>query len=142
MKLTTPTKILLAGVCLVVSTAGFLIKLPSTFRHVDKELHSLFYFLAAAFLNVLFANRKLLRHIMIFIVLYVFGMAIEYAQEYSNKLLHKRIHGHYDIEDIESNLKGLIAFSAVWIVYSLVVYIYGKLKPPHSKQATQQVRDY
>jgi len=136
MKLNNQVKVLLVCICLAVSVAGFLIKLPSSFRHVDKELHSLFYFLAAAFLNVLFANRKLVRHIFIFIFLYLFGMAIEYAQEYSNKFLHKRIHGRYDIEDIQSNLKGLVICSVVWIVYNMILFVYSKLKEQPSKEAS------
>lgn len=94
-----------------------MVKLPSAFRHYDKELHSLFYFLAAAFLNVLFAKKKFTRHILIFAFLYLLGMSIEYAQEYSNQFFRKRIHGRYDKEDILSNLKGLIAFSVVWVIY-------------------------
>lgn len=104
-----------------------MIKLPSVFRHFDKELHSLFYFLAAAFLNILFTNKKITIHLLIFGILYLFGMAIEYAQEYSNKFFHKRIHGRYDIEDIQSNLKGLIAFSLLWIIYVMLCYAYKKI---------------
>lgn len=59
-------------------------------------------------------------------MLYLFGVAIEYAQEYSNKLLHNRIHGRYDTEDIQSNLKGLIAFSMVWIIYVAFWFVYKK----------------
>jgi len=136
MKLNNQTKVLLVCICLAISVSGFLIKLPSTFRHIDKELHSLFYFSAAAFLNVLFANRKLVRHIIIFIILYLFGVAIEYAQENSNKFLHKKIHGRYDIEDIQSNLKGLIVFSVIWIVYNLILFIYSKLKVQPSEEAS------
>ncbi|HCL05199.1 MAG TPA: hypothetical protein DHW64_04200 [Chitinophagaceae bacterium] len=109
--------LLLAGLFLAGSIFGFMVKLPSAFRHYDKELHSLFYFLAAAFLNVLFAKKRFTRHILIFAFLYLLGMSIEYAQEYSNQFFRKRIHGRYDKEDVLSNLKGLIAFSVVWIVY-------------------------
>lgn len=94
-----------------------MVKLPSAFRHYDKELHSLFYFLAAAFLNVLFAKKRFTKHILIFAFLYLLGMSIEYAQEYSNQFFRKRIHGRYDKEDVLSNLKGLIAFSVVWVIY-------------------------
>ena len=107
----------LVAACFLLSIVGFMIKLPAGFRHFDKELHSIFYFFAAAFLNLLFANKKIARHILIFIALYLFGVSIEYAQEYSNKLFHARIHGRYDPEDIQSNLKGLIAFSICWIIY-------------------------
>lgn len=120
------TKILLVSACFAISIYGFMIKLPSAFRHFDKELHSLFYFLAAAFLNVLFAKKKITIHLLIFGVLYLFGVAIEYAQEYSNKLFHKRIHGRYDIEDIQSNLKGLVAFSILWIIYVALWYAFKK----------------
>ena len=114
---------LIVFACFAVAIVGFMIKLPSGFRHIDKELHAIFYFLAAAFLNIMFANTKLLRHVLIFIVLYLFGLVIEYAQEYSNKFFRTRIHGRFDPEDIESNLKGLIAFSAIWVLYAVVVQI-------------------
>lgn len=111
------TKIFLVGAFLGLSVLGFMIKLPSGFRHIDKELHALFYFLAAGFLNVLFANNKIHRHLLIFGILFVLGVTIEYAQEYSNTFLHKKIHGRYDKEDVQANLKGLIAFSIVWFIY-------------------------
>lgn len=111
------TKIFLVGTFLGLSILGFMIKLPSSFRHIDKELHALFYFLAAAFLNVLFADNKIHRHLLIFGILFVLGVTIEYAQEYSNKFFHKKIHGRYDKEDVQANLKGLIAFSIVWFIY-------------------------
>jgi hypothetical protein len=98
------TKIILVTVCFAVAIIGFMIKLPSSFRHFDKELHSLFYFIAAAFLNLLFANKKIAGHLFIFGSLYFFGVAIEYAQAYSNKLFHVRIHGRYDPEDVQANL--------------------------------------
>jgi hypothetical protein len=120
------TKISLVTVFLAASVIGFMIKLPSGFRHIDKELHAAFYFLAAAFLNVLFAGRKIGVHILIFIILFLFGIGVEYAQEYSNKLLHVRIHGHFDPEDVKSNLKGLIAFSFVWLVYVVLWFVYNK----------------
>lgn len=116
------TNLFLAFLFLAVSIIGFMVKLPSVFRHYDKELHSLFYFLAAAFLNVLFAKKRFTRHILIFAFLYLLGMSIEYAQEYSNQFFRKRIHGRYDKEDILSNLKGLIAFSVLWIVYVGVTF--------------------
>ncbi len=128
MKLSSWTKVLIVLFCFSVAIIGFMVKLPSSFRHHDKELHSLFYFLAAGFLNVLFAKRNILIHITIFISLYLFGMAIEYSQEYSNKVFNNRIHGRYDVEDVQANLKGLIIFSIVWAVFSAVTYLYKKLK--------------
>jgi len=120
------TKILLICACFALAILGFMIKLPSTFRHFDKELHSIFYFIAAAFLNLLFANKKIFRHVLIFGALYLFGISIEYAQVYSNKLLHSRIHGRYDIEDVQSNLKGLVAFSICWTIYVAFLFVYRK----------------
>jgi hypothetical protein len=139
MKLNNWVKAILVIICLGVSVAGFLIKLPSAFRHIDKEMHSLFYFLAAAFLNILFANKNIIRHAVIFIILYLFGMAIEYAQEYSNTFLHKKIHGRYDPEDIRYNLKGLMAFSALWFIVVAVLFVYNKTKLQKSgNQPAQQ----
>ncbi|HVG16722.1 MAG TPA: hypothetical protein VM935_17235 [Chitinophagaceae bacterium] len=103
-----------------------MLKLPSAFRHIDKELHASFYFIAAAFLNFLFANKKLLRHAIIFAALYLFGMAIEYGQQYSNRFFRRRIHGRYDPEDLQSNVNGLLAFSLVWIIYVVFMLVYKK----------------
>lgn len=128
MNLSPGIKLLLVLAFGACSVYGFMIKLPSGFRHVDKEMHAAFYFAAAAFLNILFAKRNIIKHVLIFILLYLFGMAIEYGQEYSNTLLHKRIHGRYDPEDILWNTKGLIAFSAVWIAIVSVLFVYRKLK--------------
>lgn len=127
LKLNNWIKASLVLIYLVVSIYGFMIKLPREFRHIDKELHSVFYFLAAAFLNILFTNGKLARHILIFAILYFFGMLIEYAQEYSNQFFRSRIHGRYDPEDLKYNLRGLIAYSALWICYRLGVTVYKKL---------------
>lgn len=120
LQLTIRTKILLICTCFTLSVLGFMVKLPTSFRYFDKELHSLFYFMAASFLNILLTNRKIVGHSLIFGSLFLFGVSIEYAQGYSNKILHKRIHGRFDPQDIQSNLIGLIAFSILWIIY--VVY--------------------
>lgn len=127
------TKILLVFAAFAVAIIGFMVKLPSGFRHFDKELHSAFYFLAAAFLNILFAKRNLIIHAILFVVLYVFGVAIEYTQELSNKLLHQRIHGRFDIEDVHANVRGLVLFSAIWLVYAVVAFVY--------KQVNNKVAD-
>lgn len=126
IKLNNWVKFLLVFICLVASIGGFMIKLPSVFRGHDKELHAAFYFLAAAFLNILFTNGRFTVHILIFAILYFFSVGIEYAQEYSNKLLRKRIHGRYDPEDVKQNLKGLVAYSVLWITYRLAVLVYKK----------------
>ena len=75
--------------------------------------------MAAGFLNILY-RKNLSTHLLIFLILLGFGIAIEYAQELSNTLLHKRIHGRFDIEDVKANTKGLIAFSVLWIPYLLI----------------------
>jgi hypothetical protein len=120
-------KVFLVFIWLASSVLGFMLKLPSPFRHIDKELHAAFYFFAAFFLNVLFTNGKFTRHILIFLLLYVFSISIEYAQAYSNKFFRVRIHGRYDPEDVKHNLRGLIAYSALWIVYRLGVAVYSKI---------------
>jgi len=120
------TKIFLVSGCLVISVLGFMVKLPSLFRHYDKELHTAFYFLAAAFINLLFANKNIIRHVLIFGCLFLFGICIEYVQAYSNTFFHAKIHGRYDPEDVKSNLEGLVAFSAVWFIVVLLLFLNNK----------------
>ena len=127
--LTNWQKVIIAMVCFGIAIIGFMIKLPSGFRHMDKELHASFYFLAAAFLNILFAKRKLVRHVVIFFFLFLFGMVIEHAQSYSNRFFRKRIHGRFDPQDMESNVVGLIAFSVLWILIMGIILVSGKRSP-------------
>jgi hypothetical protein len=122
--LTIQQKFLVVVVSFAMAAIGFMIKLPSSFRHIDKELHAVFYFLAAALLNLLFAGTKIVRHVILFIALYLFGMAIEYGQQYSNKFFRNRIHGRFDPEDLQWNLRGLIAFSLLWLLYTLLLLVY------------------
>lgn len=126
INLTTWQKVFIVLFCFAIAIAGFMIKLPSSFRHIDKELHATFYFLAATLLNVLFAGTSILRHAFIFIALYLFSMGIEYSQEYSNRFFRRRIHGRFDPEDLQWNLKGLITFSVVWLVCTLIAVTYRK----------------
>ena len=126
MSLSNWQRVLIVVVCFAVAVFGFMIKLPAPFRHMDKELHAAFYFLAAALLNALFAGTKLLRHLIIFATLYFFGVAIEYGQDYSNRFFHRRIHGRFDPEDVRANLNGLIAFSLLWFLYTVIVLAYRK----------------
>lgn len=119
-------KLFIASTCFAVAIVGFMIKLPSGFRHIDKELHATFYFLAAALLNILFAGIKMVRHVVIFIVLFLFGVSIEYAQAYSNRFFRTRIHGRFDPEDVQWNLIGLISFSLLWLLCTAVILIYKK----------------
>jgi hypothetical protein len=123
MKLSNWAKFFIILFCFVASVVGFLIKLPSAFRNIDRELHLLFYFLAAAALNILFSNQKIIWHVFIGFILFIFGLSIEYAQELSNKLLHVKIHGRFDPEDVKYNLLGLLVFSALWFVYMVFRFI-------------------
>ncbi|QEC68177.1 hypothetical protein FRZ67_13025 [Panacibacter ginsenosidivorans] len=121
-------KITLTIAFFAIALVGFMVRLPSVFSHSDKEMHTLFYFLAAAFLNILFARRNLLIHAIIFGLLYIFGVGIEYVQQYSNTYLHKKIHGNFDPEDVHANLQGLIYFSAVWLCYAAAMFIWNSIK--------------
>lgn len=124
--LTVRQKVFIVIAFFVLAVIGFLVKLPTAFRHIDKELHATFYFFAAALLNVLFAGTKLVRHVLVFIALYLFGTAIEYAQDYSNKIFHNHIHGRFDPIDIQWNLKGLLLFSLLWLLCTLAILAYKK----------------
>ena len=127
LKLNNWVKAFLVLIVLMASIVGFMVKLPSGFKQYDKQLHATFYFLAAGFLNLLFTNGKITWHILIFVVLYLFSVSIEHAQEYSNKFFHVRIHGRYDPEDVKYNLRGLITFSVLWATYRLILIVYNKL---------------
>ena len=120
---TTAQRVSITLVCFAIAIIGFMLKLPSAFRGMDKQLHAAFYFLAAAFLNVLFARRKLMRHILILGFLFLFGMAIEYSQAYSNRFFRTRIHGRFDPEDMKWNLQGLLAFSVLWILWVIITSV-------------------
>lgn len=117
--MSTTSKIIIVITCFILAIIGFLIKIPVPLRGNDKLLHTAFYFLAAAFLHFLF--RKNL--VIILVVLAVFGVLIEYLQQLSNKLTRTRIHGRFDIEDIYANLKGLLLYSAI----ALVFWVFKKL---------------
>jgi hypothetical protein len=125
MKLSLTHRIVLTVLCFGIALVGFMVKLPPVFRHHDTELHTLFYFVAAVFLNVLFVKRNLVGHVLAFLLLYAMGVAIEYAQEYSNSLVTQRSHGRYDPEDIKANLEGLVYFSILWVGYIAMYYLIG-----------------
>jgi catechol 2,3-dioxygenase-like lactoylglutathione lyase family enzyme len=129
LKLSKTFKIVLAIVCILLSILGFMLKLPRVFREHDRAMHAGFYFLAAGFFNVLFAGRSIWRHGIIFALLFGFSVAIEHAQEYSNILLGRTIHGRYDPEDVKYNLKGLIYFSGVWLVWWIYQNFSKKTEP-------------
>lgn len=122
LKLTVSQKLILTFFFFLVTIVGFIIKLPHVFRHYDKELHSLFYFSAALFLNFLFVKR----HLIIFFSLFLFSVAIEFAQGYTKKIFPKLKHGNFDKEDLYFNLMGIILFSIIWIFISFLNYLYKK----------------
>lgn len=135
LRISTPFKIVLSLLAIIAAVIGFMVKLPSGFRHHDKILHAAFYFLAALFFNLLFGKGKLLPHVLIFTLLFGFGLTIEYAQEYSNTLLHQRIHGRFDPEDVQWNLKGLVAFSLVWVPLIIIRAVFKALKKQDTASA-------
>jgi hypothetical protein len=108
------TKLFILFICFILSLVGFLIKIPVPLRGHDKFLHGAFYFLAAAFLNFLFRKK----HVLIFILLALFGVLIEYLQPLLNKLTHSKMHGRFDIEDIYANMKGLVLYSLVALIFA------------------------
>jgi len=112
-------KIALVFTVIIISVYCFLIKLPFPLRKMDTQLHAIFYFSAAAFLNILFYVKKLNTHFLIFGMLFLFSALIEFAQEFSNTMVKKRIHGNFDPVDLKYNLVGLTLFSIVWFIYFL-----------------------
>lgn len=121
-KISNTAKIIIVILCFTAAVIGFLVKLPSAFRHIDKELHFAFYFLAAAFLNILFSIRGVIKHILVAVLLSLFGVGIEFAQENYNKVFHVHFHGRFDPEDVKANLTGLAAFSILWAIIMLCKY--------------------
>jgi hypothetical protein len=63
-------------------------------------------------------------HLFILVALAIFGVGIEYAQEYSNHLVRHPFHGRFDPEDVKYNIKGLLAFSVVWVLYLLFAWLF------------------
>lgn len=118
-------KVLLTLCCFAVASIGFIVKLPHVFRYHDKELHATFYFFAAAFLNILFVKNSISKHLIAFLFLLLFGVMIEYAQEFSKIVFHIK-HAPFDIEDILTNSIGLILFSICWF------YTYRFIHPNES----------
>lgn len=120
--MTNPKKLLIVKITIliivfIISIYCFMIKLPVPFRKVDTELHALFFFIASAFINILFLVKDIKTHFLIFGMLFLFGTLIEFAQDYSNSLFPKRIHGNFDPIDLKFNLLGLCFFSLLWFTY-------------------------
>jgi hypothetical protein len=126
MKLTKP-EIGLILTLLTLSFFGFIIKLPAVFRHHDRELHFLFYLLTAIFFYLIFGKNRMANHIIIFLLLLIFGIGIEVMQELSNHLSPKKIHGNFDPKDVFYNLLGLIVASFFWGISLTVQKIINNL---------------
>lgn len=100
-------KNILISTIAVFSTVGFMVKLPKIFHHYDKELHMMFYLVVTMIIIFLFPKRWMISSI----GLALFGIVIEFAQEFSNKIsirvIGKTIHGRFDIEDVKYNMIGI-----------------------------------
>ncbi|MEO5943374.1 MAG: hypothetical protein ABIP30_10660 [Ferruginibacter sp.] len=90
---------------LICSIIGFLIKIPRPLQGHDKFLHFTFFIGACLFLNLLIKNRL----IIITILLFIFGYAMEYGQQLTNKYFHVKWHGRFDMEDVKMNGYGVLA---------------------------------
>ena len=66
-------------------------------------------------------------HIIIFLLLLIFGIGIEVMQELSNHLSPKKIHGNFDPKDVFYNLLGLIVASFFWGISLTVQKIINNL---------------
>lgn len=99
----------------------FMLKLPRVFRNYDKELHFLFYFYASFIISIFYVKKKLTNFFISIFSLLIFGIFIEYFQEYSNSFFKKRIHGRFDIEDIKYNILGLILFNSLWFMNYIII---------------------
>ncbi len=116
-------KVILVSFLTIFSIIGFMIKLPTLFHKFDKELHFIFYFFTTVFILLLFRKRRFIS----FLVLSLFGILIEYAQEFSNKItiriIGKSIHGRFDIEDIRYNMIGVFCGFVFYKIIQLIFKI-------------------
>ena len=114
-------KVILILILAGLSIVGFMVKLPKIFHHFDKELHMIFYLVGTMIMAFLFPKRLMLSSI----GLALFGILIEFAQEFSNKIsiriIGKSIHGKFDIIDIKYNIIGV--FCGL-ILYQLIQLSY------------------
>lgn len=116
-------KIAIIAFLFILIVIGFMIKLPKNLHNYDKELHGLFYFYASFGYNLFWAKNRWLQYLLGVLALVSFGVGIEIAQEASNHIFRKKIHGNFDLEDIKYNLLGLGLYSTLFIANSL----YNKL---------------
>jgi hypothetical protein len=117
---------LLALLFILVAFVGFMVRLPKVFGHYDKQLHFLFYFYASFIACYFYANNKKIKFLVIISCLLSFGFFIEYLQGYSNRFFKKRIHGSFDIQDIEYNVLGITLYSSIWICNYFLISVKKK----------------
>ena len=114
-------KLILISFLTIFSVIGFMVKLPKVFHHFDKELHLLFYFSATTLVTILFPKRWLFS----FLAISIFGILIEFAQEFSNKIsirvIGKTIHGRFDIEDVKYNMIGIFCGLIIFQIIRLTI---------------------
>lgn len=103
-----------------ISYAGFMIKLPSVFAGMDKELHFVFYFIMCMFLFILLYKKSSFIYLLSIGILFMFGVFVEATQELSNHFVDKKIHGNFDTEDIIFNFLGICTYMIFWLHYKLI----------------------
>ena len=112
-------------ICLFLcSVIGFMVSLPREFHNYDKQLHAFFYFAAAIVINFIYPKKWVL----ITLSLLLFGIAIEFLQEFSNKIIGKKIHGNFDIQDVKFNTIGLVIGSVCFFIVLFLMQISGMKK--------------
>lgn len=116
-QLSTTQKLILISFFFFISIFGFMLKLPAVFREIDKDLHFFFYFILAFVINFLFEIKSVVKHLVINVALFFFGVGIEIAQHISNFFFKVRIHGNFDPADVYFNFKGIFVFSVIWFIY-------------------------
>lgn len=104
----------------IISYTGFMIKLPSFFAGIDKELHFAFYFIASMFLAIVLFKRSSFTYLVSIGILFMFGVFVELTQEISNDFVGRRIHGNFDRNDIEYNFLGIFTYMFFWLHYKLL----------------------
>jgi VanZ family protein len=113
----------------VFSMIGFMVRLPSIFHNYDKLLHALFYFAAAITLNLIYPKKWFL----IVVILFLFGISIEGFQAVSNKIIVKKIHGNFDIQDVIYNTIGLVIGTICFYTLHFLIQNFGIKKIKNNK---------
>lgn len=80
LNLTPSIRITLVTIAFSLAILGFMVKLPSVFHRYDKILHAAFYFSASAFVHIVFSVKKMWVHVLIAMILLLFGICIEHTQ--------------------------------------------------------------